>query len=236
MRPGEFYEREAYPISHGNWENRWKISITNKKIRWTVKTSSGIKDLDSETELVLDSLYNVTAIYDGNDFEVYLNGELDAFSSFSGSILTTNIDLIFAQVLPGNNNFNYKGVLDDIRIYNYAIPYSEIQALYDINTSVTENNPEIPLENYLYQNYPNPFNGQSVIKFNLRKSGEVNLEVYNILGKKVRNLINKEMPNGFHSVTWDGRNDKGERVSSGVYFYKLKASGFSLSRKMIFLQ
>jgi hypothetical protein len=236
MRPGEFYEREAYPISHGNWENRWKISITNKKIRWTVKTSSGIKDLDSETELVLDSLYNVTAIYDGNDFEVYLNGELDAFSSFSGSILTTNIDLIFAQVLPGNNNFNYKGVLDDIRIYNYAIPYSEIQALYDINTSVTENNPEIPLENYLYQNYPNPFNGQSVIKFNLRKSGEVNLEVYNILGKKVRNLINKEMPNGFHSVTWDGRNDKGERVSTGVYFYKLKASGFSLSRKMIFLQ
>jgi hypothetical protein len=144
--------------------------------------------------------------------------------------------MIFAQVLPGNSNFNYKGVLDDIRIYNYAIPYSEIQALYDINTSVTENNPEIPLENYLYQNYPNPFNGQSVIKFNLRKSGEVSLEVYNILGKKVRNLINKEMPNGFHSVTWDGRNDKGERVSSGVYFYKLKASGFSLSRKMLFLQ
>ena len=65
IKVGEFYERESYPLSHGNWENRWKISITNKHIRWTLKSNSGIKDLDSETELVLNTLYNVTALYDG---------------------------------------------------------------------------------------------------------------------------------------------------------------------------
>jgi hypothetical protein len=236
MRIGEFFDREAYPISHGNWENRWKISITNKKIRWTIKTSSGVKDLDSETELSQDSLYNITAIYDGNDIEVYINGELDAFSSFDGNILTTSIDLMFGQVLPGNSNYNFKGILDDIRIYDYAISYSDIQNLYDINTSVSEKNPEIPLENYLYQNYPNPFNGESVISFNLIKGGEANLEIYNILGARIRNLIHKEMQNGLHSVTWDGKNDNGEKVSSGVYFYELRVQGLSQKRKMLFLQ
>ncbi len=51
IKVGEFFDREAYPLSHGNWENRWKISITNKHIRWTVKTNDGTKDLDSETEI-----------------------------------------------------------------------------------------------------------------------------------------------------------------------------------------
>jgi hypothetical protein len=236
VKIGQFFEREAYAISHGNWENRWKISITNKKIRWTIKTTTGIKDVDSETELVLDSLYNVTAVYDGNDFEIYINGELDAFTNFSGQLLKTTIDLMIGQHLPGNNQYNFKGTLDDIRIYNYALPFQEIQNLYDINTSITENTTEIPQENYLYQNYPNPFNGESVISFNLIKSGEANLEIYNILGARIKNLIKKEMQNGFHSVSWDGRNDNGEKVSSGVYIYELKTPGFSQKRKMLFLQ
>jgi len=54
--------------------NRWKVSISNKHLRWTVKTASGIKDLDSETELTVDSLYNVSVMYDGSDMEVFLNG------------------------------------------------------------------------------------------------------------------------------------------------------------------
>ena len=90
IKVGEFYDREAYPISHGNWENRWKVSITNKHIRWTVKTNTGIKDLDSETELVKNILYNVTVLYDGIDYEIYINGELDAFTSFSGLILNNS--------------------------------------------------------------------------------------------------------------------------------------------------
>ena len=130
MKVGEFFDREQYPISHGNWENRWKISITNKKIRWTIKTTTGVKDVDSETELKLDSLYNITAIFDGSDFEIYINGKLDAFTTFSGKLLTTTINLMIGQVLPGNTQYNFKGVLDDIRIYDYAIPYSEIQKLY----------------------------------------------------------------------------------------------------------
>ena len=140
IKVGEFFEREAYPISHGNWENRWKISITNKHIRWTVKTNDGTKDLDSETELILNNLYNVTVLYNGDDYEIYINGELDAFTSFSGLIQTTSIDLMIGQVLPDNTQYNFKGVLDDIRIYNYALSYSSIQSLYDFVSDVKDEN------------------------------------------------------------------------------------------------
>ena len=77
-------------------------------------------------------------LYDGTDYEIYINGELDAFSSFSGLILTTPIDLMIGQVLPGNTQYNFKGVLDDIRIYNYALSYSSIQSLYDFVTDVED--------------------------------------------------------------------------------------------------
>ena len=237
MKVKEFYDREQYPISHGNWENRWKISITNKKIRWTIKTSTGTKDLDSETELKLDSLYNVTAIYSGSDFEIYINGKLDAFTTFSGKLLTTNIDLMIGQVLPGNTQYNFKGVLDDIRIYDYAIPYSEIQKLYDINTDVVDdNNSNIPTENFLYQNYPNPFNGQSIISFNLITGGSAKLSIYDILGRQIKILVDDNLSAGKYSFNWDGTNGSGRKISSGVYFYELKTSSFSQKRKMILLQ
>src|SRR5262249_44732944 len=53
MNAGAFFPREQYPLSHGNWTNRWKLSITNNGLRWTIKTTTGVKDLDSETKLTL---------------------------------------------------------------------------------------------------------------------------------------------------------------------------------------
>ena len=64
MRIDSMYEdREAYPISHGNWENRWKVSITNEGIRWTVKSSTGTKDIDSQTKLLTDTYYHIAVSY-----------------------------------------------------------------------------------------------------------------------------------------------------------------------------
>ena len=232
-----FYDREEYPLSHGNWENRWKVSITNKKIRWTIKTDNGTKDLDSETELTLDSLYNVAVTYNGSDMEIYLNGKLDAFSNFSGLLLQTDIDLMFGQVLPGNSNYNFKGILDDIRIYDYAISREEVQNLFGTPTSVLENtNNMLPNSNYLFQNYPNPFNGRATIRYNLIKTEFDKLDIYDILGKKVKTLINEELNNGVHSVSWDASNDNGEEVSSGIYFYRLILPAYISSKKMILLR
>ena len=237
IKVGEFYERESYPLSHGNWENRWKISITNKHIRWTVKTNQGTKDLDSETELILNTLYNVTVLYDGVDYEIYINGELDALSTFSGLIPTTAIDLMIGQVLPGNTQYNFKGVLDDIRIYDYALSYNSIQSLYDYVVDVNEEQEiELPKNYGLTQNYPNPFNSQTNIEYQVPTQSIIKLEIYNILGQKIRTLVNQEKSTGNYSVSWDGKNDFGDSVNSGIYFIKFSSDNFSDTKKMTLLK
>lgn len=237
IKVGEFYDREAYPLSHGNWENRWKVSITNKHIRWTVKTNIGIKDLDSETELVKNNLYNVTVLYDGNDYEIYINGELDAFTSFSGLILTTPIDLMIGQVLPGNIQYNFKGVLDDIRIYNYALSYSSIQSLYDFMTDIEDKQELEPPKNFgLSQNFPNPFNNQTNIEFQLSSRSSIKLEIFNILGQKVKTLINEDKSPGYYTIQWNGNSDLGDSMNSGIYFIKFSSDKFSDIKKMTFLK
>lgn len=237
IKVGEFYGREAHPLSHGNWENRWKISITNKRIRWTVKTNVGIKDLDSETELVKNNLYNVTVLYDGIDYEIYINGELDAFSSFSGLILTTPIDLMIGQVLPNNNQYNFKGVLDEIRIYNYAISYGTIQKFYDIVTDVQDHQEiQIPANYGLYQNYPNPFNNQTNIKFQVSNKSNVKLEIFNVIGQKIITLVDENKLPGYYSLKWNGKNEGGETVNSGIYFIRFSAVNFSEIKKITLLK
>ncbi len=232
-----FYDREEYPISHGNWENRWKVSITNKKIRWTIKTDAGIKDLDSETGLSTGTMYNAAVTYNGSDMEIYLNGKLDAFIEFSGLIMQTNIDLMIGQVLPGNINYNFNGILDDIRIYDYALSRDEIQNLFGNPASViNDEKSTIPSNNYLFQNYPNPFNLSTTINYQVNKTGIVILRIYNILGKLVRTLVNREENPGYNYIKWDGKNDNNQIVTSGIYFYKLQAGTFMQSKKLILLK
>lgn len=230
-----FSSREAYPISHGNWENRWKISITDQRVRWTIKTdttaNNGIKDLDSQTILTLDSLYMVTGIYDGSKVEIYLNGVLDAASSWGGLILPTIIDLAIAQHLPGNSNYSFAGVLDDIRIYNRALSLQEIQALYNEPTAIEIPASNIPGEFRLYQNYPNPFNSTTTVRFRISDFGFVSLKVYDITGREVAVLVSeKELP-GEYTVEFNASD-----LASGVYLYRLRAGSFRDTRKLILMK
>jgi len=88
----------------------------------------------------------------------------------------------------------------------------------------------------LYQNYPNPFNSQTVIKYQLPKAGKVSLKIYNILGQEVKTLIDAQKPAGYHKVIWDGRNNTGRIVTSGLYFYRMKAGEFESIKKMLILK
>lgn len=89
---------------------------------------------------------------------------------------------------------------------------------------------------YLDQNYPNPFNPETVIAFNLPQAGTARLDIYNILGQHVRTLINGWNPVGRHTVVWDGSDDAGRQVPSGVYLYRLQTGHESTARKMILLR
>jgi hypothetical protein len=92
----------------------------------------------------------------------------------------------------------------------------------------------------LSQNYPNPFNPSTTIAFDIPAiSGEkqfVNLTVYDIRGRRVRTLINSNLEPGSHKIHWNGRNDRGQSVASGIYLYTLKAGEEIFTRKMIVLK
>ena len=95
--------------------------------------------------------------------------------------------------------------------------------------------------NYLYeyrlsQNYPNPFNSDTKIRYQLPENTHIKLEIYNLLGQKIRTLINEQKPAGSHTVRWDGRDDSGTAVSSGVYLYTLSAGRFCGTRKMVVMR
>jgi hypothetical protein len=85
-------------------------------------------------------------------------------------------------------------------------------------------------------NYPNPFNPRTTIAFSLARRGVVSLAVYDVAGRRVRTLVDGSRDAGPHTVAWDGRNDAGVSVASGVYFCKLVAGEFSDTRKLVLLK
>jgi hypothetical protein len=99
----------------------------------------------------------------------------------------------------------------------------------------------LPTNFHLAQNYPNPFNPTTTIEFTIGAPGQtgshrVNLNVYNVLGQQVKELISRTLPAGNHQVTWDGTDGSGKRVASGVYLYKLQVGDASQSKKMLLLK
>ncbi|MFB0516633.1 MAG: T9SS type A sorting domain-containing protein, partial [Candidatus Neomarinimicrobiota bacterium] len=89
----------------------------------------------------------------------------------------------------------------------------------------------IVMEYSLSQNYPNPFNPSTTIKYSLAKAGDVRIDVYNILGKQVTSLVNEFQPVGHYRIVWNG-----QHLPSGIYFYRIQAADFTLTKKMILLK
>ena len=90
---------------------------------------------------------------------------------------------------------------------------------------------QIPAEYNLSQNYPNPFNPETIINYQLTMNNYVTIKVYDILGREVATLVNEEKPAGKYSLNFDA-----SKLSSGIYFYRIKAGSFTQTRKMILLR
>ncbi len=90
--------------------------------------------------------------------------------------------------------------------------------------------------NRLEQNYPNPFNPTTTLAYSLKSASNVNLAIYDVAGRRVRELVKERRERGAYKIVWDGRNDNGVTVSSGVYFYKLVAGSFTDTKKMTILK
>ncbi|MDH4222264.1 MAG: T9SS type A sorting domain-containing protein [candidate division Zixibacteria bacterium] len=168
--------------------------------------------------------YNSSGVPLGSNYLVN-NPHFASFDQTNSAIASSGSNLYFTWV------DNRKGNWD---IYAKVVDWSYTEA---------EEEQIAGLPNYfeLFQNYPNPFNPSTKIQFKVGslKFGEpthTTLIIYNILGQKVRTLLDEEMTPGAHQVVWDGRNEKGEVVSSGIYFYRLKAGEFTQTKRMVFVK
>jgi WD40 repeat protein len=94
----------------------------------------------------------------------------------------------------------------------------------------------VPENFLLVQNYPNPFNPQTTIEFQISKPCDVTLEIFNMLGQKVAELVNEHKDSGYYAVVWNGKDDNGTDVANGIYFYRIKAGEFSDVKKMVLLR
>lgn len=239
LNAAEFFGNEMYPISHGNWENRWKLSINpdDHRIRWTVKTDVGIKDLDSKQPLIKDTYCFLVASYDGRQMKIYQNGLLDNSVDWSGSILKTDIDLTIGRVLPTNTCCNFKGIIDDVRVYSYAISDEELKNIYNMGTGIMDHSPDQDEHTYsLKQNYPNPFNIHTKIQFSLRKTDHVDVVIYDLLGRRVRQLLNSIKLAGSYTIDWDAKDDEGNDLATGIYICSIHTGDFKDTIKILLLK
>jgi len=103
-------------------------------------------------------------------------------------------------------------------------------------TQAEESQVRLPAKFVVFQNYPNPFNPSTTIKYDLPKRSRVIATIYDILGNHIKTIVNGMQSAGRKSLTWNGKDKQGNNVTSGIYFYQIKAAGFSKTNKMIMIK
>jgi hypothetical protein len=169
-------------------------------------------------------------------FILYGIMQFDAYAHGPGVLATVRFrtrgigesDLVFDSLV-------LRGTLEQPIIPSKAIP-GKVYVVEgtDVENGFDETN-VIPGYSLL-QNYPNPFNPSTCVEFDLARTSQVKLEIYNILGSKVKTLVNDKLSVGHKSITWDGKDDQGKKVASGIYFYRLKTEEFSSTKRMLLLK
>lgn len=125
----------------------------------------------------------------------------------------------------------------ELDLYWESASISEVMHFTFRTEDFVDSEPDlIPAKTVLNQNYPNPFNPETKISFNLSQSDHVNLCIYNVKGELIKSLTNQKLAAGQHSFIWYGKDNQSNIVPSGIYFYQLKTSLQSFTRKMILMK
>ena len=185
-------------------------------------------------QLILDYGSNISSINVIDNFQ--LEGIGIILNDINNDKGVAVIEFALSNDLTGSLGFDFESSnSEDLGVrLTYAL-FDSNYNLLDQKDSIV-NRVYIPQKFSLNQNYPNPFNPKTTIRFSLPKDSNVELFVYDVNGKIVKEFINTNMQPGNYKVVWDGTNKGGVLVGSGIYFYRIKAGSFIASQKMIFLK
>ena len=156
---------------------------------------------------------------------------VDATLSFNLELIPNQYDVNKCSIYRYENGhwvFN-RTILDN----NFLSTEISKFGIYTIMYDDLNNTLNYPHEYMLIQNHPNPFNPNTKINFFIPKKNNININIYNIKGDKIKNLFNGDIEIGYHSINWDGKNDNGNELPSGVYFLKLNYDNKFITSKLV---
>ena len=222
---GLLVNRIQAPASPQNLEAEGVCYNCEVELRWVANTES---DMDGGVyQIYRDEVYNSTGWSLGFEHVATVNHPASASTvSWIDNASVTDV---------GDRTLHYKIIAVDNAGYNSGWS-NEVQIYAKIPKIATDGS-DTPVSKYsLEENYPNPFNPTTQIRYQLSDISDVKLKIYNTLGQLVKTLVSQKQSAGNYAVQWDGSNDLGERVASGIYIYRIQAGDFIQSRKMILMK
>lgn len=114
--------------------------------------------------------------------------------------------------------------------------FTDLMNWFGVEPSPNSDEVAVPQLNQLKGNYPNPFNPSTTIEFSIQNPGKTSLGVYNLRGQKVRTLVNEHLGRGLHKVSWNGQDDQGREVGSGIYLLRMESHGYTTSKKITLIK
>jgi len=180
---------------------------------------------DHFVDIIYVDNYGNSFINKGSQIYIFETGESDS------SFLTWQI------IFSGDDNSIDPSAEDEFT-FKTLTPFTsnDIFEFPFTTSAIRENSSYIPNEFIVKQNYPNPFNPSTTIEFSIPKLADVELNIYNVLGQRIRTTRMNNKQAGNYRVIWNGTNDLGAKVSTGIYFYKIDAGKYSNIKKMVFLK
>ncbi|MFZ2324192.1 MAG: alpha-amylase family glycosyl hydrolase [Ignavibacteriaceae bacterium] len=225
-----------------------------KPIKWDYYNDSGRKKLYKVFKTLID-LKESYDVFSTDDFSIDASSTIKKINLYDPSMDIFIIGNFGVISLNPNQNFSKTGWWydyfsgDSVEVTNLTEPISLLPGEFkiyssvklptpeaDLLTEVDQENPSIVKEFNLEQNYPNPFNPSTIIRYSIVSPSIVTLKIYDILGREVKTLVNQEQNNGTYEVNWNGDNEFGNKVSTGVYFYKIDAGTYSDVKKMLLIK
>ncbi len=230
----------GYTGPHGSYDNRDYLLVKtdeNGNEEWSQSYNCNNSDYAESVQQTIDGGYIIAGrngAYGSSSSDYWIvktdeYGNEEWNQSYNYGVATADYAESIQQTTDG-------GYIIAGRTYNFATYDSDVW-LIRLGSEVNIENNEITSICFLTQNYPNPFNPATTIEFSIQNNSKVELTIYNIKGQKIKTLAKDEFTKGSHSIIWNGDDDSGKLVSSGIYFYKLEVNGnMSGMKKMLLLK